>query len=54
MKHKPVNAMINEKVKGVPVEGMEGFTHHFANVNETRIHYVIGGSGPAIVLLHQT
>ena len=34
------------------VDGMEGFTHHYADVNETRIHYVSGGSGPAIVLVH--
>lgn len=39
-----------------PVEeqpaGLDGFSHHFAKVNGTRIHYVSGGSGPAIVLLH--
>ena len=35
-----------------PVAGMPGFTHRYAEVNETRIHYVIGGKGPAIVLLH--
>lgn len=52
MKNITVNALMDEKVKDVPVEGMEGFTHHFANVNETRIHYVRGGSGPAILLLH--
>ena len=41
---------------GVPADGaaadVEGFTHHFAAVNNTRIHFVIGGSGPALVLLH--
>lgn len=52
MKDATINELIDEKVKDVPVEGIEGFTHHFANVNETRIHYVSGGSGPAIVLLH--
>jgi pimeloyl-ACP methyl ester carboxylesterase len=31
---------------------LDGFLHHFANVNGTRIHYVLGGAGPAIVLLH--
>lgn len=35
-----------------PVEGMGSFTHGFADVNGTRIHYVLGGKGPAIVLLH--
>jgi pimeloyl-ACP methyl ester carboxylesterase len=29
-----------------------GFESEFAEVNGTRIHYVRGGSGPAIVLLH--
>ena len=40
----------------VPVDGapadIDGFTHHFADVNRTRIHYVSGGAGPAVVLLH--
>ncbi len=35
-----------------PVDGFTGFTHRYANVNNTRLHYVIGGDGPAIVLLH--
>lgn len=35
-----------------PVEGLAGFTHRYADVNCTRIHYVIGGEGPAVVLLH--
>ena len=38
-------------VDGAPAD-LEGFTHHFAEVNGTRIHYVSGGAGPAIVLLH--
>jgi pimeloyl-ACP methyl ester carboxylesterase len=38
-------------VDGSPAD-IEGFTHHFADVNGTRIHYVSGGTGPAIVLLH--
>lgn len=29
-----------------------GFTARTANVNGTRIHYRVGGSGPAVVLLH--
>lgn len=28
------------------------FTHHTANVNGTRVHYVMGGKGEPIVLLH--
>ena len=35
-----------------PVEGMADFEHAYADVNGTRIHYVIGGRGPAVVLLH--
>lgn len=34
------------------VTGITGFTHCYADVNDTRIHYVIGGEGLAIVLLH--
>src|SRR3954468_17686913 len=33
---------------GVPA----GFESKFADVNGVRIHYVIGGRGPALVLLH--
>jgi pimeloyl-ACP methyl ester carboxylesterase len=35
-----------------PVHTMPGFAHAYAQVNGTRIHYVIGGEGPAVVLLH--
>ncbi|MFF3559170.1 alpha/beta fold hydrolase [Streptomyces sp. NPDC002574] len=34
------------------VDGLDGFTHQYADVNGTRIHYVIGGEGPAVVLVH--
>ncbi len=34
------------------VDSLDGFTHRYAEVNGTRIHYVIGGSGPAVALLH--
>lgn len=36
---------------GAPA-GIPGFTHHYADVNGTRLHYVVGGAGPAVVLLH--
>lgn len=40
----------------VPVDGaaadLDGFVHRFADVNGTRIHYVSGGAGPVIILLH--
>ena len=35
-----------------PVAELPGFRHAYAEVNGTRLHYVIGGSGPAVVLLH--
>jgi pimeloyl-ACP methyl ester carboxylesterase len=34
------------------VKGLQGFTHRYAEVNGTRIHYVVGGQGPAVVLVH--
>jgi pimeloyl-ACP methyl ester carboxylesterase len=34
------------------VADMAGFTHGYADLNGTRLHYVKGGSGPAVVLLH--
>jgi pimeloyl-ACP methyl ester carboxylesterase len=45
-----------EHTTSTPVDGapadLEGFNHRYADVNGTRIHYVSGGAGPAIVLLH--
>ncbi|NJP99933.1 alpha/beta fold hydrolase [Streptomyces zingiberis] len=35
-----------------PAAAPEGFAHSYADVNDVRLHCVIGGSGPAIVLLH--
>ena len=35
-----------------PVAELNGFVHRYANVNGARLHYVVGGSGPAAVLLH--
>ena len=37
---------------GTPVEGLNGFTHRYSTGNGARIHYVVGGSGPAVLLLH--
>lgn len=31
---------------------LPGFTHRSAEVGDTRLHYVVGGSGPTVVLLH--
>ena len=44
----PVQALLPEG----PVAGIEGFSHRYADVNGTRLHYVVGGEGPAVVLLH--
>lgn len=38
--------------EGDAAAGLPGFTHHYAEVNGTRLHYVSGGQGPAVVLLH--
>ena len=35
-----------------PATTVAGFSDKFADVNGVRIHYVIGGKGPAVVLLH--
>ena len=37
---------------GSRVADPSGLTRHRAEVNDTRIHYVMGGTGPAAVLLH--
>ncbi|MFG1465123.1 alpha/beta hydrolase [Xanthobacter sp. DSM 24535] len=34
------------------VAGLPRFVHRYADVNGARLHYVIGGVGPKIVLLH--
>lgn len=31
---------------------LDGFRHEYAHVNGARLHYVVGGQGPAVVLLH--
>ena len=35
-----------------PVITPDGFTHRYAEVNGTRIHFVIGGDGPAVLFVH--
>ena len=35
-----------------PATTVAGFSDKFADVNGVRIHYLIGGKGPAVVLLH--
>lgn len=37
---------------GADVAGLPGFTHGYADANGTRLHYVRGGRGPVVVLLH--
>ncbi len=43
---------VTRPVAGSAVDGLAGFTHRYTDVNGTRIHYVIGGEGPAVVLVH--
>ncbi len=38
--------------EGGAADGLPGFAHHYVEVNGTRLHYVSGGRGPAVVLLH--
>jgi pimeloyl-ACP methyl ester carboxylesterase len=47
-----MTSTINKPKNGDPVIGLSGFTHNYAAVNGTTLHYAIGGEGPAIVLLH--
>jgi pimeloyl-ACP methyl ester carboxylesterase len=46
-----LNRASEAPIDGAPAD-LDGFSHHFADVNGTRIHYVAGGAGPAVVLLH--
>ena len=45
-------ADVSLPLAGSEPAGMPGFTHQYADVNGTRLHYVSGGSGPAVMLLH--
>jgi pimeloyl-ACP methyl ester carboxylesterase len=47
-----MNLFHSNPADGDPVKDLPGFRHGFAAVNETRLHYVHGGAGPAVVLLH--
>ena len=38
--------------EGEEIAGLQGFSHRYFEVNGTELHCVVGGSGPAIVLLH--
>ncbi|MFI6409258.1 alpha/beta fold hydrolase [Streptomyces sp. NPDC050548] len=35
-----------------PVSGMDGFFHRYSDVDGVRLHHVVGGEGPPVVLLH--
>ena len=52
----PLDPAVYDQEKALPADGtgagMPGFTHRHAQVNGTRIHYVVGGQGPAVILLH--
>ncbi|MEV0912029.1 alpha/beta hydrolase [Streptomyces hokutonensis] len=47
----PSSSVVVPPAEG-PVSGMDGFSHRYADVNGTRLHYVVGGEGPPVVLLH--
>ncbi|SEJ81334.1 Pimeloyl-ACP methyl ester carboxylesterase [Sphingobium sp. AP50] len=34
------------------VQELKGFTHHYAQANGIRLHYVSGGSGPTVLFIH--
>ena len=38
--------------EGSGVVGLPGFTHHYAEANDTRLHFVSGGAGDPVLLLH--
>lgn len=50
----PLNSALSPPAPAVgdPVDGMPMLRHMFAATNGTRLHYVTGGDGPAVVLLH--
>lgn len=35
-----------------PAAAPPGFSHHLAQLRDVRLHYVLGGAGPPVVLLH--
>lgn len=39
-------------VEFAPVEGLPNFHHRYSRSNGARIHFVMGGHGPAVLLLH--
>lgn len=47
-----IEKVLNSPIEGAVVEGLTGFQHRYSRANGANIHYVIGGSGPVIMLLH--
>jgi pimeloyl-ACP methyl ester carboxylesterase len=45
-------AVITTPPPGSPVADLPGFTHLYADVGGVRLHHVVGGSGPAVLLVH--
>lgn len=43
---------LNPPEEGSAVESLPGFVHRYSTGNGARIHYVVGGDGPAVLLLH--
>jgi len=46
--HRPVGAPADKS----PVGGMSGFSHEYLTTADTSLHYVVGGQGALVVLLH--
>lgn len=47
----PVSTSLGEYSDEELIKLLPGFTNHYATVNGVRLHYVAGGSGPALVCL---
>ena len=46
-KSKPLDSYSDEEL----IKQFPGFTNHYATVNDVRLHYVVGGTRPAIICL---
>ncbi|MEU9993572.1 alpha/beta hydrolase [Streptomyces sp. NPDC048045] len=50
MPHVPTDAP--GPAPGTAATGLHGFTHEYAETGGVQLHYVIGGRGPAVMLVH--
>lgn len=47
-----MNRTLKAPLPNADVADLPGFVHRYAHVNGTRLHYVVGGGGPKVALLH--